>query len=146
MTDDIKDLIKRLSYDPETGVLTWIEGRRKGKNVGTIVDGYLKLKFKGKCYFAHRIIWHMVHGACDGMIDHINRVRTDNRLINLRLSNQTLNSQNRGALCVYRRPYSRWEGGFGQAGKYHYCGTYSCPLLAGLAVKERKLELGILTS
>jgi hypothetical protein len=48
--------------------------------------GHLRLKYKGRSYSIHRIVWIMHHGPIptDLEIDHINRIRTDNRIENLR--------------------------------------------------------------
>jgi len=47
-------------------------------------------------YYAHRLIWLMVYGEWpDGDIDHLNGVRNDNRIENLRLVSPSLNNRNR---------------------------------------------------
>lgn len=59
-----------------------------GKKIGCPNNvGYTQLSFKGKTTLAHRVIWIMHNGPIpDGYeIDHINRVRNDNRIENLRL-------------------------------------------------------------
>ena len=55
----------------------------------------------------HRIIWEMFNGPIpDGMeIDHINRIRDDNRIENLRLVNKSLNAFN-----ADRRKSNRYTG------------------------------------
>lgn len=92
-----------LSYDPETGSLTWRERDRSwfpsdrifrswnakfaGKPALSYTDnyGYLRGKIAGQIIRAHIVIWTMVHGAPPtGCIDHINHDRADNRLSNLR--------------------------------------------------------------
>ena len=81
-------------YDP-AGFLV---NKRTGKKAGTIrKDGYTVINVNSKFYLAHRIIWEMHYGAIpdDCQIDHINHIRSDNRIINLRLVNNVLNSRNR---------------------------------------------------
>lgn len=52
-------------------------------------NGYLILKIKGKQFKAHRVVWFLCNGYFPNEeIDHINRVRDDNRIENLRLSNR----------------------------------------------------------
>ena len=47
--------------------------------------GYLRGRIGGKNYRAHRTIWAMYHSKWPELqIDHINHVKTDNRIINLR--------------------------------------------------------------
>lgn len=58
-------------------------------------DGYLIIKIKGKQYKAHRLVYAIHHGKLPvGELDHINRVRDDNRIENLRLSDRTSNVRN----------------------------------------------------
>lgn len=58
-------------------------------------DGYLIIKIKGKQYKAHRLVYAIRHGKLPvGELDHINRVRVDNRIENLRLSDRTSNVRN----------------------------------------------------
>jgi len=76
-----------LSYqtDPERGVIYGVSGKRVGV-IGQ--DGYIKVHgpkgFWGK---GHRMIWESVHGPIPERmeINHINGVKTDNRIENLEL-------------------------------------------------------------
>jgi hypothetical protein len=61
--------------------------------------GYREVKIARKAYKSHRIIWKMIYGNdpdVDKVIDHINRVKDDNRLCNLRLVTVTENNMNGG--------------------------------------------------
>lgn len=68
-----------------------------GDLAGTIVDGYVKVMVDKKSYSAHRVIWEMMNGLIpDGMqIDHINHIRNDNRIENLRIVSKQLNMENK---------------------------------------------------
>jgi hypothetical protein len=91
-----------LEYNPETGILTWIKSTalriKVGQEAGSLkTDGYISIQIRRKPYKAHRIIWKMVYGndPDEGMfIDHINRIKNDNRLCNLRLVTPSGNSNN----------------------------------------------------
>ena len=58
--------------------------------------GYVRTKLFSKMTFAHRVIWEMHNGGVpDGMeIDHINGVKHDNRIENLRCVDRWLNCKN----------------------------------------------------
>ena len=81
-------------YDPITGIITNKFSRRNAKegseSGGVIANGYRQVSIKNEYYFAHRIAWLLTHGEIDPalQIDHMNHVRDDNRLVNLRLVTQ----------------------------------------------------------
>ena len=66
------------------------------------VDGfgrvYFRVRFKGNMYFAHRIVYALVHGVDAGrlQIDHIDGDGRNNKPSNLRLATNSENAQNRG--------------------------------------------------
>ena len=58
---------------------------RKNSNGSYDKDGYLIVKVKTKQFKAHRIVWLLNNGDFPhGELDHINRIRDDNRIENLR--------------------------------------------------------------
>lgn len=88
-----------LSYEPETGHLTWLVARGKippGTRAGGLNDqGYILLRVDSVAVRAHRIAWALMTGEMPTLqIDHINRVRSDNRWINLRQATHSQNHQN----------------------------------------------------
>jgi hypothetical protein len=85
-----------LHYDPETGVFTWLCGRRAGRVVGSKrKDGYIHFEVAGTAYLAHRLAFLYVHGRFPKhTTDHINGVKDDNRINNLREATQGENVQN----------------------------------------------------
>ena len=91
-------LMSLVSYDAETGVLTWRITRRNCKTgavAGSLLKGYVRISIDSKIYAAHRLAWLYTYGCWpSGEIDHINRVRNDNRLCNLREATRELNTQN----------------------------------------------------
>jgi len=105
MTIDAITLRRKFVYDAATG-LFYRAGRYPIKTSGRVNrDGYITLKIDGRAYFAHRLAWLYIYGDWpNGVIDHINRERNDNRICNLKDAtssqnnlNRTINAKGRGA-------------------------------------------------
>lgn len=64
-------------------------------------NGYIYIYHQGKYRKVHQLIWEHVHGDIpdDLFIDHINGIRSDNRICNLRLATRTQNGENRKKLA-----------------------------------------------
>jgi hypothetical protein len=90
-----------LDYNPITGLFTWKIAKGARANIGDLAghknkDGYIRIIIDKKGYKAHRLAWFYVHGKWPTLlIDHINRIRDDNRICNLREASAELNAQNR---------------------------------------------------
>jgi hypothetical protein len=107
-----KTLKKLVHYDPITGIVTWLRREETTPYIKTWnikyagkrlenrdSDGYLtfciRINGKNKLFPLHRIAWLYVYGEFPkGPIDHINRIKSDNRLTNLRIANTSLNCHN----------------------------------------------------
>lgn len=92
----------RLRYEPDTGKFFWrytlpkARSIKAGDEAGTPDQGYVKIKLNGRRYAAHRIAWLLTYGEWPQQaIDHINGVRSDNRIANLRDVAPIVNSHNR---------------------------------------------------
>lgn len=107
-----------LDYDPETGSLTWrkrpvemfgesARGAERAaaswnsRYAGTPAlasvsrQGYARGAIFDRVYLAHRVAWAIYHGSWPTEeIDHINHVRTDNRICNLRPASREENCRN----------------------------------------------------
>ena len=127
------------------------------KNVGGKHNGYLTFQKEGKVYRCHRYIWEMHNGAIpDGyIIDHINGVRDDNRLENLRLCTPSQNKMNRGlsknnrsgykGVIFYKRPdgYKKkkpWRVWIQYENKYYSKHGFATAREAAIHYNEKAVE------
>lgn len=90
----------RFTYDPVSGNLYWKNPRGRKIKPGSLVGcrdtrGYKVCQLNRKMYKQHRLIWLMIYGYWPQTIDHINGVKDDNRLENLRAATSQQNSINR---------------------------------------------------
>ena len=113
-----------LHYNPDTGLFTWKERRGgtaiEGVEAGwTNGSGYKRIAFNNVEYPGHHLAWLYMTGELPRkQLDHINGIRNDNRLSNLREATQKENMQNTrkhadnksGYLGVYLHKHS---------GKFH---------------------------
>ena len=97
----LEELKEFLDYNPDTGIFTWIKGRQSIK-VGQVAgkangNGYLRIRFKGIKYFAHRLAYYMYHGIdpLEKLVDHIDGDKSNNKINNLRLASKSQNGRNR---------------------------------------------------
>lgn len=105
-----------LRYEPETGKLFWLprdctsrrfNSQYAGKEALYCINnkGYPHGSIMAHRYNAHVVIWAITHGAWpSGQIDHINGVKTDNRLVNLRHVSAAENQRN------MKRPINNTSG------------------------------------
>ena len=94
-----EELKKQLEYDPFTGVFKHLISNcrnTKGEIAGVSkTEGYLELSISCKKYYLHRLAWLYMTGEWPkNKVDHINRIREDNRWENLRLADDAQNSHN----------------------------------------------------
>lgn len=86
-------ILSNFFIDPDTGIITRYD--RANSNGSYDKDGYLIYKIKGKQYKSHRLAWFLYYKEWPiGEIDHINRIRTDNSKINLRITDRVGNIKN----------------------------------------------------
>ena len=138
-------------YDPVTGRLHHKANRRRVK-VGSYADstrradGYrqVALRLDGKQYQlkAHSVAWILAHGAIPHgkQIDHINGIRDDNRLCNLRLVTQRENDQNRRKARGYswNKGCSKWEAYIRVDGVLRHLGLFPTEAAARAAYLKAK--------
>lgn len=156
MTFDVEYLRARLAYDSENGTLIWKwceemaphwNDRFAGKPAFTArtSQGYPHGTIKGHHFTAHRVAWAIFHGSWPTyQIDHINGVREDYRIANLRDVSQAENTKNMakprhntsGVVGVSRTSHGSkpWVATIGSRINYKYLGLFHC---LGQAIKAR---------
>jgi len=143
------EALRLFDYDPDTGIVTrkihTSTRARAGDIPGYIHEGYIRIGVSGHEYMIHRIVWLMVHGKFPkDCLDHINGVRDDNRMTNLREATKQTNNKNRkrssnntsGVTGVYQLPSGNWGSTITSRGNQQYLGTYQT---FEAAVKVRKM-------
>jgi hypothetical protein len=130
------ELRERLDYNPETGLFQWkgpLTGRKLREAGSTDAKGYRCITIDGVLHKSHRLAWLYVHGTWPaGQIDHLNGLKGDNRIANLRDVTNSINNQNK------RRP--------DKDSKSPYLGVTwcksSCAWRANIGVNNKVVRLG----
>jgi len=143
--DELKQLV---SYCPETGVFIRLKQTSPRIKVGQTsgwkdVQGYLNMTLHGRQWKAHRLAWLYMTGAFPiGEIDHINRVKDDNRFCNLRDVDRLTNELNKGIQSnntsgfkgvSYQKQSGKWEAYVCRNKKKKSLGVFATPELASKA-------------
>ena len=136
----------RLNYDPETGIFTW-KNCRKSTYEGKIAgfkdnQGYIKIQLLGKPRLANRLAWVIVYGEdiTNITIDHRDRVKTNNKISNLRkatILQQNVNKEFRGTYKSKKKYCARIV----YAGKNIHLGSYKTEEEAHQVYLAKKREL-----
>ena len=144
-----EEAINAFSYDIATGNLLRNYPSRqsdRGSVCGTLMaNGYLSLWYKNRTYLVHRIIWLMHNKQWPkNQIDHINRIRNDNRIENLRDVTQSRNNNNNQAKGY---SYNSSTGGYMARitvdGQFIYLGVYATKNMAHDAYMKAKAIYGV---
>jgi len=128
----------------EDGKLFWKQpgrGIRVGMEVGCLKsDGYRVAKLRSSLHSVHRLVFLYHHGYLpENPIDHINRVKDDNRIENLREVSQSCNLRNSGLSIrntsgvkgvSFCNTYKKWLAKIYINGKNNYLGSYDTKLEA----------------
>lgn len=132
-----------LTYERDTGLFRWsvrTSGRIRINSIAgaSDKDGYVVIRIDRVRYRASRLAWLYVHGKWpDGEMDHINHVRTDDRINNLRDVGRLENNQNvryprnnnksTGVLGVaVEKSTGRFKASINVSGRKIHLGTFRC--------------------
>lgn len=145
---DVERLRHLFCYESATGRLLWrtIESYNSRAIVGTDAgcfdsEGYRVVKFGGRIYKAHRIIWKMMTGdEPPELIDHKNARTSDNRWTNLRPATPSQNQSNRRqrpngpskGVCWHKRDHA-WQASIKADGRSVHLGLFELEAAAHAA-------------
>lgn len=146
-------LLSEIHYEPSTGILTW---KRTSKNQMRVAgtecgradkNGYRFLNIGNKGFMGHRIAWAIYYGEWPPFqIDHINGVRDDNRIENLRLATVSQNIANTrvkassGLKGVTKTRNGTWQAQIKVNGVNRYLGTHKDKSVAAEIYAKAALE------
>lgn len=129
------EYLKRiLDYNPDTGEFRWKEKIARCIRVGNVagnmeMSGYYRITIHGNPFPSHRLAWFYYYGKWPTqIIDHINRIKSDNRIVNLRDCSMRDNSHNSSTTNDY------------------YVGTHPSARgkwAAAIHVEQRRIHLGV---
>lgn len=156
-TDENKSLIlDALSYNRITGEFKWKTTRKNGIKSGSLAGclhrtGYLLVSVGRVKFPCQRIAWLFHTGNWpSGHIDHINMVKTDNRICNLREASHSQNAFNTPTppsntsgfkgVSWYSRA-QKYRAQITAYGERYYLGLFDDPCLAHEAYKAASIKL-----
>ena len=154
--DQLLCLSRALHYEADTGLFYWKVDRskkvRKGSKAGYInKKGYVEIRFNYRSYQAHRIAWY-IHTGVDPhtyQIDHINNIRMDNRIVNLRLatpaqnacnSKKSLHKTSRYKGVTWYKRKGKWQAQIRTQGKNIHLGYYTDEYKAYMVYKAAAIK------
>jgi hypothetical protein len=150
-------LLDVLSYDPLTGLFTWLKSTSGRKCIGNvagnvnIVHGRRQIRIDGRLYFAARLAFLYVNCQWpEGEIDHRDADKLNDRIDNLRDVPGYVNRQNHvrpysnnkaGVLGVVPAVSGRFHATIRASGKQRHLGTFDTAEAAHGAYVDKKREL-----
>lgn len=160
MSKHIKINVERCKelFEYRDGKLIWKIRKSNHVKVGDIAGslnkstGYHQVKIDGKLFRVSRIIYAMRYGDPGGMqVDHVNQIRADNRIENLRLvtnkenhRNQTKQKNNSSGITgvTWCKLMQKWKVQIQVDGKVIHCGYFIHLRAAAVERKYQELKYG----
>ncbi len=140
------------SYDPETGLFFRLV-KVSNVSAGNVLpkpsrNGYFRMRIDGRLYYMHRLAWLYVNGAWPkNLIDHVDGIKTNNKIDNLReaaffenFQNITIKSKAASGLrgAYLDKASGRWQSKILFRGKRISNGYFDTAELAHAAYVEAK--------
>lgn len=145
---NINYVLNNFDYNPLTGELLRVLTSGERVAAGTPCNGYMRSKVDGVLEYNHRIAWcHYHREQPPEFIDHINRVRTDNSICNLRSCTLSQNQSNRKLSSnsstgftgvAFVKKSNKYKATIYKDSKPIYLGLYETAELASEAYKKAK--------
>ena len=147
-----------LSYDPETGSLTWLASAGQRAIVGAKAgcldkeSGYIRVRIDNVLYYAHHLAWVLMTGdwPATPRTDHKDRVRSNNKWGNIREATHSENRFNSGVSSHNKSGFKgvswctragRWRATIEASGRYYSLGLFSIKEDAHVAYCEAARRL-----
>jgi len=134
---DIDYAVNLLDYNPDTGLfyrITPIQGARVGDVAGCkSSSGHIQISIRGVKILAHRLAWAMHYGLQPKEIDHINGIKDDNRISNLRECTRSQNQANKNKQknntsghkgVFWHKNHNKWTAQIKKNGKHIHLGVF----------------------
>jgi hypothetical protein len=112
---------KGYTYEPETGKIFGVYGNQINRKNNR---GYIIIRENG--LYGHHFAWYWVYGNVDfKMLDHKNRIKNDNRISNLIISNHSQNALNKETKgYTWDKSRNKWKSQIHINGKTKYLGNF----------------------
>lgn len=145
------ELKSQLNYNEETGIFTRLLSNSPRVKIGDIagykhICGYLQIMVNRKQYLSHRLAWLYVYGEFSkNDIDHINCIKDENWILNLREATRSENKCNVGTQknntsgfkgVNFHKASNKWIARADLNGKRYNLGSFITPELANKAYQE----------
>jgi hypothetical protein len=116
------------TYNPENGEVYSRYGKiSKSMHKNGYIDIQITLNKKKYHLLAHQFGWYWVYKECVECLDHINGIRNDNRICNLRSITNQQNQWNRTTAkgFFWNKQVNKWQSQIQLNKKTIYLGTYN---------------------
>lgn len=147
---DLAKARQQLSYDPDTGLFTWLVRSPGRTEIGQIAgspdkDGYVRIGLQGQIVLAQVLAWMFMKGSIpEDIVDHADGDPSNNRWLNLRAATRAQNNRNSrvrkhsktGIKGVQKHRTGKFAAKIQFGGKQHYLGLFDTAEEAGKAYAD----------
>ena len=148
--NEITQDLLREHFEYRDGHLRWAKPTARNVKVGQQFgccnsEGYIFGGLRGKIYLEHRLIWLYHKGEWPkDQIDHINGIKWDNRIENLRECTHQQNQFNKKSYgktsehkgVLWHKSNKKWQARYCYNGKRHHLGYYETEEEAAKAYRK----------